>query len=61
MKNNSNLGVPSWVGQKKHSIPPGNRKANMKIYFMGPLIYVLTRAPKGLKTALANPNSIQLK
>ena len=37
---------------KKSFNSQGNRNSNVKIYFMGPLIYVLPRASKGLKTAL---------
>ena len=37
---------------KKTFNSQGNIKANKKNGFMGPLIYVLPRAPKGLKTAL---------
>ena len=49
MKNNCNASV---FLSKKLFNSHGNRKANKKIYFMGPLIYVLPRAPKSLKTAL---------
>ena len=52
MKNNCNASV---FLSKKLFNSHGNRKANKKIYFMGPLIYVLPRAPKGLKTALESP------
>ena len=42
-----------YVFESKNSFhSQGNRITNKKIRFMGPLIYVLPRAPNGLKTAL---------
>ena len=39
---------------KKAFNSQGNMIANKNIHFMGPLIYVLLRAPNSLKTALSN-------
>ena len=43
--------IISIFSQKKPFYSQGNIKANKKINFMGPLIYVLPRAPKGLEDA----------
>ena len=51
-KNEKELHYLCFLVKKKSFNSQGTRKANKKIHFMGPLIYVLPRAPKGLKTAL---------
>ena len=51
MKKNCNISV---FLEKKSSNSQGNRKSNKESIFMGPLIYILPTAPKGLKMALVN-------